>query len=80
MISSPPNAIPVANAGPDQTVPRNSLIRLDGTASYDPEAAPIGFLWTIVSRPPESSAPFDNAASPSLRQAPGGSVRSPSAD
>ncbi len=45
-----PNAPPVANAGAIKTVPTGQLVTLNGTQSSDPEGAPLGFLWTIVSQ------------------------------
>lgn len=44
------NAPPAADAGPDQVVecagPDGSAVRLDGTASSDPEGAALTYLWT----------------------------------
>ncbi len=62
--ASTPNAPPVANSGPDQAVFRNGVIVLDGTESYDPEGAPIGFSWTTVSQPQGSMSQLENPASP----------------
>ena len=46
------NQAPVANAGPDQTVVVNSLVSLDGTASYDPDGhLPLTYLWTQTAGP-----------------------------
>jgi LmbE family N-acetylglucosaminyl deacetylase len=47
-----PNAIPVANAGPDQEVEGGSLVQLDGQASFDGDADPLTFTWTQTSGPP----------------------------
>jgi hypothetical protein len=49
-IEAPPasaTAAPVAIAGPDQTVlvTQADAIRLDGSPSYDPEAAPLTYQW-----------------------------------
>ncbi len=40
------NRPPVANAGPDQVVYENDSVRLDGTASYDPDGDSLSFRWT----------------------------------
>jgi probable HAF family extracellular repeat protein len=42
---------PVANAGPDQTVERRSTVRLNGTASTDPDGAIVGVRWVQVAGP-----------------------------
>ena len=38
-------SIPIADAGPDQTVNENQLVTLDGSGSHDPEQDPLTFLW-----------------------------------
>jgi hypothetical protein len=43
------NKIPVANAGPDQTVDEGSAVTLDGTASSDGDNDALTFLWTAPS-------------------------------
>ena len=44
------NQAPTANAGADQTVeatsPAGASVTLDGSASFDPEGAPLSFTWT----------------------------------
>lgn len=44
------NAIPIANAGPDQTVyawlDGTAEVTLDGTASFDGDGHPLTYLWT----------------------------------
>ncbi len=39
--------MPVADAGPDQTVPRRSWVILDGKASADSLGHPLLYLWTV---------------------------------
>jgi Right handed beta helix region len=53
------NQIPVANAGPNQTVAPSALVSLDGSASFDPDGLPTGssilsgfFFWTQTGGPP----------------------------
>lgn len=48
---------PVADAGPDQVVIPLTDIRLDGSASYDPDDRAItAYQWTVVDIPPGSTA------------------------
>ena len=42
-------ALPVAVAGPDQTVVNDSLVTLDGTRSYDPNGDAISYSWQQTS-------------------------------
>ena len=56
-----PNAPPVANAGPNQSVSVGQLVTLNGTQSSDPEGAPLTNLWTIVSQPAGSNITLTSA-------------------
>ncbi|WP_460595444.1 FG-GAP repeat domain-containing protein [Geomonas sp. Red276] len=56
-------APPTAAAGPDLSVGTGDTVTLDGGGSSDILAYPITFNWTITSKPPGSTAAFDNPAS-----------------
>jgi hypothetical protein len=45
------NRPPAADAGPDQTVNEAEPVALDGSASSDPEAAPLSFQWAQIGGP-----------------------------
>jgi PKD repeat protein len=64
VISAIPNAPPVACAGDDQIVSRNTMISLNGTSSYDPDNDPLSYVWSIVSKPEGSTSQFDDPTSP----------------
>jgi len=72
-VNAPPalNKVPVANAGPDQTVTlsgaQTSLdVTLDGTQSVDPDGSVATYVWTGIPSPNPS-----NAASPKVTLYPG---------
>ena len=59
---------PVADAGPDQLVAPLDLVRLDGTASYDPMGLPLAqHRWSLTQRPVGSSALLILPAQPNTR-------------
>jgi hypothetical protein len=64
----PPNAPPVADAGPDAAVTLGEAAALDGSASFDPDGDAITHLWAVTDRPAGALAePADPAAaSPSF--------------
>ncbi len=55
------NTAPLANAGMDQTVPRNSVVTLDGSASADLENDTLTFAWVQTAGP---SVTLSNANTP----------------
>jgi uncharacterized repeat protein (TIGR01451 family) len=50
------NQAPIANAGADQSAPVGSTVQLNGSGSTDPDANPLTYSWSIVSRPVGSVA------------------------
>ena len=54
--------IPVAEAGPGQSIVCGQLATLDGSASYDLCGCPLTYEWTIVSAPAGSYAVLSNPA------------------
>jgi hypothetical protein len=52
---SPPNELPVANAGADQTVMPGARVQIDGSSSSDPEGAVLTYSWSAN---PENPAQF----------------------
>lgn len=57
------NSAPIAEAGAQQNVLTGSAVRLDGSASGDPDDDPIFYQWTFQSRPSGSDAVLRNADS-----------------
>ena len=57
------NSVPVANAGPDQTVAPGQTVTLNGSGSSDADGNPLTFSWTLVSAPAGSSAALSNPTS-----------------
>lgn len=55
------NSKPVANAGPDQTVPLGLRVFLDGSKSSDVDGDLLSYHWSLLSQPAGSTATLDNA-------------------
>ncbi len=63
-----PNRLPVADAGPDQSVSVNQLAVMDGTDSFDLDGDPLLFNWAIVQKPASSVSELSDttASSPTI--------------
>ncbi len=59
------NHVPVADAGPNQTVGSLEVVALDGTDSSDLDNDPVTYLWTQLSGPPVLLSD-DTAAQPTF--------------
>lgn len=46
-----PNQRPIADPGPDKTLNLGSVVRYDGSESYDPEEAALSYRWALVDAP-----------------------------
>ena len=54
-----PNIAPRAVAGSDQAIRACSVLRLDGSASFDPEGSPLTYQWRLVDAPLRSQYVFE---------------------
>jgi RHS repeat-associated protein len=68
VIISTQNSRPIANAGPDQTVPLGSRAFLDGRGSSDVDGDTVSYRWRITSKPANSTTTLDdpNTSQPSF--------------
>ncbi|MBZ5582804.1 MAG: tripartite tricarboxylate transporter permease, partial [Acidobacteriia bacterium] len=57
------NSPPVANAGPNQSVPVNATVYLNGAGSSDVDGDSLTYTWTLISRPAGSAAILSNLRS-----------------
>jgi hypothetical protein len=57
------NSAPVANAGPDQTHPIQTIVTLNGSGSSDVDGDSLTYAWAFVSRPDGSTAALANPTS-----------------
>ena len=55
------NSAPVANAGPNQTVPLGSSVTLNGSGSSDVDGDPLTYQWSLITRPGGSAATLSGA-------------------
>lgn len=58
------NSAPVADAGPDRAAEVGLPVRMDGSASHDPEGGPISFRWAFTVMPVGSASTLDDPGSP----------------
>lgn len=56
------NAEPTASAGADASAPLGASVRLDGSASADPDGDPLRYAWAAVTLPTGSRAQLDDAS------------------
>jgi hypothetical protein len=63
VVISTSNSPPVANAGPNKSVPIGTLATLNGALSTDVDGNPLTFAWTITNKPVGSNAVLNNPTS-----------------
>lgn len=65
IITIPANQLPLADAGPDQTLAGGSNVTLDGSGSTDPEGDPIEYSW-VQTGGPSVTLTNSNSVSPTF--------------
>lgn len=61
VLVSTSNSMPVADAGSNQALSKEGItVQLDGSQSFDPDGDPITYAWSIISKPPFSSAALND--------------------
>jgi len=63
VVISTQDSAPVANAGPNQTVPTQTLVQLNGSGSTDVDGLPLTYSWSFTSVPAGSKAALSNPTS-----------------
>jgi hypothetical protein len=59
----PEGAHPISNAGTGSSYLLGATVNLDGSRSFDPDGSALEYRWSVVQRPPGSTAePFDGRA------------------
>ena len=59
-----PNAVPVADAGEDQTAPSGSTVQLDGSGSLDRDGTIASFAWTRTGGTSDDAVVLTDATTP----------------
>jgi hypothetical protein len=64
VVASGSNRAPTADAGIDQNVSVGTVVTLDGSASWDPDGNLVTYVWTLDSKPANSTAAIVDPSSP----------------